>query len=135
MKMKYRAFKRVDGNWSITDQDNGQTLDLTIQSSELANKLCEVIHEEYYKGYEEGKKDNWKSYFIKGDEMKSLNERIKEVEQKLAAIESHNKENTDSLENIDFSNIQKKISDMANRKYTEGYEQALRDVLQCLKSE
>lgn len=67
--------------------------------------------------------------------MKSLNERIKEVEQKLVAIESHNKENTNSLENTDFSNLQKKISDMTNRKYTEGYEQALRDVLQLLKSE
>jgi hypothetical protein len=55
--MKYRGFKRVDGLWSITDQDTGQTLSLSVPSEELATAICNELYEVYRAAYKEGYND------------------------------------------------------------------------------
>jgi enterochelin esterase-like enzyme len=51
---KYKAFKRIDGNWSIIDQEEGQTLDLVIPSEELAKQVSTALEEAYFSGYSTG---------------------------------------------------------------------------------
>lgn len=54
--MKYKAFKRVDGYFSITDQDTGQTLDLIIPEN-VQLQICKVLHDVYYQGLEDGREE------------------------------------------------------------------------------
>jgi hypothetical protein len=51
---KYKAFKRTDGNWSIIEQEEGQTLDLVIPSEDLAKQIAVALEEAYYNGYSSG---------------------------------------------------------------------------------
>jgi flagellar biosynthesis/type III secretory pathway protein FliH len=52
--MKYHAFKRTDGMFSITDQDLGQTLKLATPNLELANRIAHELNEAYSQGYQLG---------------------------------------------------------------------------------
>lgn len=56
--MKYRAFKRVDGYYSITDQDTGQTLDLIVQE-DVQLQVCKILHDVYYQGIENGREEGF----------------------------------------------------------------------------
>ncbi len=50
----YKVFKRIDGNWSVSNKDTDQTLDLVIPSEELAIQVCKSLEEAYYEGYNSG---------------------------------------------------------------------------------
>jgi flagellar biosynthesis/type III secretory pathway protein FliH len=52
--MKYRAFKRPDGMYTITDQNTGQTLKLATPNLELANRIAQELNEAYSQGYQLG---------------------------------------------------------------------------------